>query len=349
MEYKLPDQPTSATPSTAEISVDLFLGQYSSPAGSRPFLPRETAGTPAAGNSQTELPMECREIERLALSDPAKALVRADEYLNTRSLALLSHYCPSLRERDLCPRVGMVWLDARERSDPPSHSAPYQMFVGEDSVSLTGPDKAMVIALVKCHSNLPVIWLSYWQPEYFSATRVPTYAFPELSFFKLTIALNQNQSLPNALLCVAGEEKLGYLRQIVSERRLLLSAVVLGTAQAIFNYVFEYSRKRVTFGKAICHHQAVALKLADVATDLYSARLLCHEAYSLHREPQEFFECTQNVWEYINKMALKSAVTATQLMGGHGFLQLHPVQQWLCGIQFLRQYGEMAERFVEEQ
>ena len=60
--------------------------------------------------------------------------------------------------------------------------------------------------------------------------------------------------------------------------RLGLAATGVGLAQAAFEAALRYSRERTAFGQAICQHQAVQLKLADMATRVHAARLLTEDA-----------------------------------------------------------------------
>ena len=68
------------------------------------------------------------------------------------------------------------------------------------------------------------------------------------------------------------------LRRMSAVGRLGLAATAVGLAQAAFEAALRYSRERETFGKAICQHQAVQLKLADMATAITAARLLTTHA-----------------------------------------------------------------------
>ncbi len=60
--------------------------------------------------------------------------------------------------------------------------------------------------------------------------------------------------------------------------RLSLAATAVGLAQAAFEAALRYSQQRSAFGQAICHHQAIQLKLADMATAITAARLLTYDA-----------------------------------------------------------------------
>src|SRR5262249_32027151 len=60
--------------------------------------------------------------------------------------------------------------------------------------------------------------------------------------------------------------------------RINVAARAVGVAQAAFEEAIRYSQQRETFGKAICEHQAIQLKLADMATKVEASRLLVQQA-----------------------------------------------------------------------
>jgi hypothetical protein len=324
----------------------------------KPTLPDNKAGGPACAagalcdcpgmeEAQAGLLEEYLTIEKIASRNPAGAVLQADRWLKTRTFSFLSQFRPWLRELVAPPSMEMAWIHAQETFAAAGGKPERTIICGEDPLTLVQPGSSVVLSMLKQGPDLPEILISGWQPGFFSAEQVVTSAFPGLRFFRFSI--RANASLTNVMLHICDEEAEAAIQQAVSERCLLLSAVALGIARAIFNYVLEYSQTRITFGKAICHHQAVALKLAEIAMGLYSAGLIGREACSVHREAREFSRYAQNAWDYTEETILKLAITAAQLMGGHGFLLVHPVQQWLCEIQFLRQYGARTEGFVEHE
>ena len=122
--------------------------------------------------------------------------------------------------------------------------------------------------------------------------------------------------------------------QLAAERDVLASAVVLGIAGAAFDYALNYSRERMTFGKPINQHQAVALRLADMATALESARLMLWEAAHMVQQSTELGR-VRDAWIYARDVAIEVAVNAVQTLGGHGYLKLHPVEKWMRDVEFM--------------
>lgn len=133
----------------------------------------------------------------------------------------------------------------------------------------------------------------------------------------------------------SAEEYAAFRSRLAAERDVLAAAAVLGVAGAAFDYALDYSKERMTFGKPINQHQAVALKLADMATGVESARLVLWEAAHLTQEGADLGRARE-AWAYAQEVAIEVAVNAVQTLGGHGYLQLHPVEKWMRDVQFMR-------------
>jgi hypothetical protein len=342
MEHPLSDIPSNSVTVAPGTSRDVLDRSQEESPGRAVHFPERIAAALDECNAQKDLLDEYREIETLAISASSAALVRAHERLCRRAWLLLSH-CFSVRHGSDCrDQIGIIWLNETRQSNPqPADSGG----IGEGPVFAAGRDSNAWIVFIRTQGNLLTFWRPHWQPRHFSDWQVPIASFPEVCFFNSNAF--RHRDLTNVFLCGAGEESSAYCRQVIAERRMLLLAVMLGTLQAMFNYVLDYSKRRITFGRAICHHQAVALKLADIATGLYTARLLCHDVCSQNRISQEFFASSRRLWEYASDTSKKVAIVAAQLMGGHGFLQSHPVERWVREIQFLGQYGDLAEGLAE--
>src|SRR5207249_11438825 len=65
---------------------------------------------------------------------------------------------------------------------------------------------------------------------------------------------------------------------VVAFANIAAAAIAVGLAQAAFEAALRYAQQRTTFGKPLCQHQAVQLKLADMATGITAARLLTYRA-----------------------------------------------------------------------
>jgi alkylation response protein AidB-like acyl-CoA dehydrogenase len=111
--------------------------------------------------------------------------------------------------------------------------------------------------------------------------------------------------------------------------KLVTAGIALGLARAAVEYAAAYARERNAFGRPIGAFQGISFMIADRATDLEAARLLCWEAGSAveaHRPDAGrlvMAACGQAV-----AAALAASDDAVQVLGGHGYMRDHPVELW---------------------
>jgi alkylation response protein AidB-like acyl-CoA dehydrogenase len=160
---------------------------------------------------------------------------------------------------------------------------------------------------------------------------VKNFGLRSLSFHQLSFVKEVNDA-DAVFEFSSAEEYDGFRSQLSAERNVLMAAVVLGIAGAAFDYALKYSRERMTFGKPINQHQAVALKLADMAIGIESARLMLWEAAHLTQESVDLSR-SRDAWAYAREVAIEVAVNAVQTLGGHGYLKFHPVEKWMRDIE----------------
>src|SRR5438094_5831685 len=106
-----------------------------------------------------------------------------------------------------------------------------------------------------------------------------------------------------------------------------VGAVAVGLGQAAFEAALRYSQQRSTFGKAICQHQAVQLKLADMATRLTAARLLVGDAAARVAAADDGGAARR-----ARRFAVDAAVAVTlesmRIHGGYGYTTEFPVERY---------------------
>lgn len=133
-------------------------------------------------------------------------------------------------------------------------------------------------------------------------------------------------------LGTAGLRLSGVRAQAVSSRggkmalaiaRLGIAATAVGLAQAAFEAALRYSQQRSAFGKPICQHQAIQLKLADMATAITAARLLTHHA--AEREDELLSGMAKL---YAADTAATVALEAMRIHGGYGYTTEFPVERY---------------------
>ena len=104
--------------------------------------------------------------------------------------------------------------------------------------------------------------------------------------------------------------------------RLGIAATAVGLAQAAFEAALRYSQQRSAFGKPICQHQAIQLKLADMATAITTARLLTHEA------AERADDTTTGMAKlHASETACVVTLEAMRIHGGYGYTTEFPVER----------------------
>jgi alkylation response protein AidB-like acyl-CoA dehydrogenase len=128
-----------------------------------------------------------------------------------------------------------------------------------------------------------------------------------------------------------GEEGEGFsgLMQTFDRSRVTLGAAATGLARAALEYSVEYAKNREQFGKPIGEHQAVAFRLADMATRVDAARLLVWRAARCLDAGQEVSKEAAMAKLFASETAMWCTWAAVQTLGGWGYSREYPVEKWL--------------------
>ena len=111
------------------------------------------------------------------------------------------------------------------------------------------------------------------------------------------------------------------LRRVLACGRVALSAAAVGVARAAYEVSLEYAKERETFGAPIATKQAIAFKLADMATEIDGARLLAWEAaWRLDQGLDAMREATL-AYQKAQRTSLVVTDGAVQVFGGHGYIR----------------------------
>jgi alkylation response protein AidB-like acyl-CoA dehydrogenase len=110
--------------------------------------------------------------------------------------------------------------------------------------------------------------------------------------------------------------------------RLALAATAVGLAQAAFEAALRYSQQRYTFGQPICRHQAIQLKLADMATRITASRLLAYRAAErLEADDRDDLPARMAALEAADA-AYAVTLDAMRVHGGYGYTSEFPVERY---------------------
>ena len=121
--------------------------------------------------------------------------------------------------------------------------------------------------------------------------------------------------------------------------RLSIAAMGLGGAQGAFDLALKYSQERVQFGRPICKNQAIAFKLADMATKIEAARNLLYKACWLRENKRAFSKEAAMAKLYCSEIMRFVASESVQIHGGYGLMKDYHVERYFRD-QKLLEIGE---------
>jgi alkylation response protein AidB-like acyl-CoA dehydrogenase len=130
--------------------------------------------------------------------------------------------------------------------------------------------------------------------------------------------------------------------RILNQSRIALAAAAVGVARAGYEYARDYAKQRVQFGEPIAHRQSIAFMLADMASDVDSARLLVWETAWLLDQGKDVTREATVMKQFVDRMALETADRALQVLGGYGYIREYPVELWLRNARAFTTFDGMA-------
>ena len=142
-----------------------------------------------------------------------------------------------------------------------------------------------------------------------------------------------------------GEDGFGFkfAMKTLSGGRIGIAAQALGIAAGAYELALAYSKERKTFGKEIYKHQAIAFKLADMATQIECARLLVYKA-SAQKDAGENSDLSSSMAKlYASEVAMKQTVEAVQIHGGYGFVKEYHVERLMRDAKITQIYEGTSE------
>jgi alkylation response protein AidB-like acyl-CoA dehydrogenase len=129
---------------------------------------------------------------------------------------------------------------------------------------------------------------------------------------------------------IGGVEGFGF-KQVMTgleSERINVAARGLGLARAAFEEAIKYSQQRITFGTPICEHQAIQLKLADMATKIEASRLLIYSAAE-KKDRGERCDLEAGMAKlFATETAAEVAFEAVRIFGGNGYAKDFPVERY---------------------
>jgi alkylation response protein AidB-like acyl-CoA dehydrogenase len=142
-----------------------------------------------------------------------------------------------------------------------------------------------------------------------------------------------------------GEDGFGFTfaMKVLSGGRIGIAAQALGIAAGGFELALAYSKERKTFGKEIYKHQAIAFKLADMATEIEAARLLVYRSALDKDNGRNYDQSSAMAKLYASKVAMEQTIEAVQIHGGYGFVKEYHVERLMRDAKITQIYEGTSE------
>jgi alkylation response protein AidB-like acyl-CoA dehydrogenase len=142
-----------------------------------------------------------------------------------------------------------------------------------------------------------------------------------------------------------GEDGFGFTfaMKVLAGGRIGIAAQALGIAGGAFELSTEYSKQRKAFGKEIYKHQAIAFKLADMATEIEAARMLVYKSATDKDQGRNYDQSSAMAKLYASKVAMEQTVEAVQIHGGYGFVKEYHVERMMRDAKITQIYEGTSE------
>lgn len=142
-----------------------------------------------------------------------------------------------------------------------------------------------------------------------------------------------------------GEDGFGFkfAMKTLAGGRIGIASQALGIASGAYELALKYSKERKAFGKEIQHHQAIAFKLADMATAIEGARLLCLKAAWLKDTHQDYEQAAAMAKLYASEIAQWVTNEAVQIHGGYGYVKEFHVERLMRDAKITQIYEGTSE------
>ena len=142
-----------------------------------------------------------------------------------------------------------------------------------------------------------------------------------------------------------GEDGFGFkfAMKTLAGGRIGIASQALGIASGAYELALAYSKQRKAFGKEIMHHQAIQFKLADMATKVEAARLLCLKAAWEKDNKLDYTLSSSMAKVFASEAAMWISTEAVQVHGGYGFVKEYHVERLMRDAKITQIYEGTSE------
>ena len=142
-----------------------------------------------------------------------------------------------------------------------------------------------------------------------------------------------------------GEDGFGFTfaMRTLNGGRIGIASQALGIASGAYERSVEYAKQRKAFGKEIAHHQAIQFKLADMATRIDAARLLCFRAAWEKDNGMDYATSSAMAKVFASETAMWVTTEAVQIHGGYGYVKEYHVERLMRDAKITQIYEGTSE------
>lgn len=142
-----------------------------------------------------------------------------------------------------------------------------------------------------------------------------------------------------------GEDGFGFkfAMKTLAGGRIGIASQALGIASGAYERSVAYSKQRKAFGKEISQHQAIQFKLADMATEIEAARLLCLKAAWMKDNHMDYGLASSMAKVFASETAMKTTTEAVQIHGGYGYVREYHVERMMRDAKITQIYEGTSE------
>jgi alkylation response protein AidB-like acyl-CoA dehydrogenase len=142
-----------------------------------------------------------------------------------------------------------------------------------------------------------------------------------------------------------GEDGFGFTfaMKTLSGGRIGIAAQALGIAGGAYELALAYAQERAAFGKPIIKHQAIAFKLADMATEIEAAKMMVYRSAWLKDQGKDYDRASSMAKLYASEVAMRHTVEAVQIHGGYGFVKEYHVERLMRDAKITQIYEGTSE------
>ncbi|MFV8370517.1 acyl-CoA dehydrogenase family protein [Flavobacterium sp. LB2R40] len=142
-----------------------------------------------------------------------------------------------------------------------------------------------------------------------------------------------------------GEDGFGFnfAMSVLNGGRIGIASQALGIATGAYELALKYSQERKAFGKEIFKHQAIAFKLADMATQIMAAKMLVLKAASEKDEGKDISQSGAMAKLFASQTAMDTTIEAVQIHGGNGYVAEYHVERMMRDAKITQIYEGTSE------